>query len=352
MVVSGSFNHLSLPETTMIPVAKPSSTNLIKSFITSNIPEVKRISKGMIQLMELFIQFKKRNVKIGKDDEVFIPVNEMKKLCHHNYISFREACFKMKGFHSRLEGKCDRITGYTDAFDALFINLIILNRLSWYTKELDNKNHNSELIGTVSPGADPMNYTQTSTSARHYIWLQNLSREDKSQIYSGLHDIDIVGCFPNIFFNEMLKGVSNNQHMNLMVKHPDDFLQFCIGDNIYKKLYPQGTLIGRDAAKVVRSRLFHPPKSGRRPRRSGVEWYDTLSDYIYDVLKGAGISDPHLYFTSIEQRVIDLAIKGMGEQHVVLRIHDGFIAKDITDADNLLDCLQSITGYKWSCKLL
>lgn len=334
----------------MLPVAA-TSTQLIKSFITTHIPEVKRVSKRMVELMELFIQFKKRNPKINVDDEVWIPSATMQKLVD-NYIPFRQACFKMKGYSNHLGGKCDLVTGYTDAFDALFINLITLNRLYLPIKELDNPDHNYELIGTTSPGAHTMNYKQTPTSARHYIWLQNLSREDKSQIYAGMHDIDIVGCFPNIFFNEMLKGFSNNHYMNLMVKHPEDFLQFCIGDDVYGKLYPRGRETGRDAAKVVRSRLFHPPKSGRRPRRSGVEWYDTLSDYIIDVLKSAGVSNPHLYFTSIEQRVIDIAIRGMGEEHVVLRMHDGFIVKDITDAENLLACLQSITGYKWSWKLL
>ena len=107
----------------MDPVASPSSTSLIKSFIADNIPEVKRISKGMVELMELFIFFKKRNQKIELDAEVFIPAKTMQNLVRE-YQPFRDACFLMKGYNNHLSGKCDLITGYTEAFDALFISLL------------------------------------------------------------------------------------------------------------------------------------------------------------------------------------------------------------------------------------
>jgi hypothetical protein len=307
----------------------------------------------MIALMELFIAFKKRNLKIKRDDEVFIPARSMQELVRE-YAPFRDACFQMKGWRSYGPGTCDLVTGYTEAFDALFIRLVQLQQYRLYvvTKEFPKSDHNYELIGNVEPGAPTVNYKQTEGSARHYIWLQNLTREDKSQIYSGMRDFDIVGCFPNIFWNELLKGMSPNPHMVMMVKDPEGFLELCMRDDVYRKLYPRGEETGRDAAKVARSRLFHPPKSGRRPRRSGVDWYDGLSDEIIDTLKRSGISNPHLFFTSIEQRIIDVAIDGMGAQFVALRMHDGFIVKDITDAENLLACLECWTGYKWSSKLI
>lgn len=344
----------------MIPVASPSSTSLIKSFIADNIPEVKRISKGMIGLMELFIQFKKRNQKIDRDDEVFIPVNEMKKLCHHNYISFREACFQMKGYSNHLSGKCDLITGYTEAFDALFINLLkaqlqyqsTLSPLYWYNKELDNGDHNFELIGNLYPGADTTMYHQTEKSPRYYIWMQNLSKADKKEVYSGCVDFDITACHPTIFFKEVLKGMTSNPYMKTMIEEPEVFIQHLIDSKIYNRLYPHITVTDeRAAAKDARSRLFNLRPDGTH-RLSGIHWYDNLQAYIISEMDKMSISNPHQFFCNQERKIVEQAIDHVGAERVVLLMHDGVILKDVTFVGSICSELGFITGYQWKATLL
>lgn len=301
--------------------------------------------------MELFIQFKKNNSEIELHQEVFIPSSLMRKYVR-DYAPFREACFLMKGYHNHKTGTCDLIVGYTDAFEELFINIlkshISSNRLYLATKEQDRS-----LIGNLSPL--PHEYSKGENSMRLYHWCQNLPRETKKIVYSGALDFDIVNCFPNIFWKEVLRGESSNDDMRMMIFDSEAFLGRLVDDEIYDKLYPKKkktkrTANPRKAAKVVRSRLFHPPSSGRPPRRSGVQWYDNLSDYIINKLKENGIYDPHLFFTSIERGIIESAFDIAGRENVILRMHDGFIALPTTTTT--IQQLEERTNYKWTVETL
>jgi hypothetical protein len=343
----------------MDPVASPSSTSLIKSFIADNIPEVKRISKGMVELMELFIFFKKRNQKIELDAEVFIPAKTMQNLVRE-YQPFRDACFLMKGYNNHLSGKCDLITGYTEAFDALFISLLkaqylfqsTLSPLYLVNKELDNKNHNFELIGNLYPGADTTMYHQTEKSPRYYIWLQNLSKDHKKEVYSGCVDFDITACHPTIFFKEVLKGMTSNPYMKTMIEEPEVFIQHLIDSKIYNRLYPHLTVTDeRAAAKDARSRLFNLRPDGSH-RMSGIHWYDNLQAYIISEMEKMSISNPHQFFCNQERKIVEQAIAHVGADRVVLLMHDGVILKDVAYIGSLCSELGFITGYQWKATLL
>jgi len=309
--------------------------------------------------MELFIQFKKRNQKIHLDDEVWIPSATMQKMVD-NYIPFRDACFKMKGFHSRLEGKCDRITGYTETFDALFISLLkaqlqyqsTLSPLSLPNKVYGNKNHNFELIGDLYPGADTTMYHQTDKSPRYYIWMQNLSKEDKKEVYSGCVDFDITACHPTIFYKEVLKGMTSNAYMKTMIEEPEVFIQHLIDSKIYNRLYPHITVGDeRAAAKDARSRLFNLRPDGHH-RLSGVHWYDDLQAYIIKEIDKMSISNPHQFFCNQERKIVEQAIAHVGAERVVLLMHDGVILKDVAYIGSLCSELGFITGYGWKATLL
>ena len=343
----------------MLPVASFSDSHeLIKAFIRQNVFGVKRITPNMVKLMEVFLSFFQRNPQIEIDDEVFIPAKDMQEIVRE-YQPFRDACFKMKGFHSRADSKCDRIVGYTDQFLGLITNILKVryleqknrsryNTLYMLNKELTKESSNTNMI----PGADVENYRTSDNSARHYIWLQNLTRDMKKEIYTGLSDLDIVGCFPNIFFREVLKGQCNNFYMQMMIDQPEHFLNMLITDSVAQKLYPHKCLPqDRDSAKIARSRLFHPPTSGRKPKASGIQWYDELQSYIIDNLNTCGITDAHMFFTTIEQRIITQAIPVVGDNNVILRMHDGFIVT-IQDTEEVIKQLEVLTGYAWSHKTL
>lgn len=336
------------------------SHELIKAFIRQNVFGVKRITPNMINLMEVFLSFFQRNPQIEIDDEVFIPTEVMRK-CVMDYQSFRDACFKTKKFSNRQDKKCYLIVGYTEQFLGLITNILKIryleqkrrrsklnNTLYMLNKELCKESSNTNMI----PGAVVENYRTSDNSARHYIWLQNLTRDMKKEIYTGLSDFDIVGCFPNIFFREVLKGECDNFYMQMMIDQPEHFLNMLITDNVAQKLYPHKHLPhNRDSAKIARSRLFHPPTSGRKPKASGIDWYDDLQSYIIDNLNACGITDAHMFFTTIEQRIITQAIPVVGHDNVILRMHDGFIV-NIQDTDEIIKQLESITGYAWSHKTL
>jgi hypothetical protein len=346
----------------MLPVAFSFSDSheLIKAFIRQNVFGHKNMTANKIKLMEAFLSFFQRNPQIKIEDEVFIPAKDMQKILRE-YQPFRDACFKMKGFHSKANSKCDRIVGYTDEFLGLVTNILKVRYLE--QKKRRSKLYNTQSVVSLGltkessntnmmPGAAVENYRASENSARHYIWLQNLTRDMKKEIYAGLSDLDIVGCFPNIFFREVLKGECNNFYMNLMIVYPEHFLNMLITDNVAQKLYPHRRLPqDRDSAKIARSRLFHPPTSGRKPKASGIGWYDDLQHYIINNLNACGITDAHMFFTTIEQRIITQAIPVVGANNVILRMHDGFIV-NVQDTEEVISQLQSITGYAWSHKTL
>jgi hypothetical protein len=319
----------------------------------------------MIALMELFIAFKKRNIKIGEDDEVFIPTRSMQELVR-DYAPFRDACLKMKGYHSRGAGVCDRVIGYTDAFDDLFIRLILEQKKrmsggsplqSVVTKEFPKSannydDHNYELIGNLEPGADMSHYHQTEKSERYYIWIQNIPRVHKRIIYGGHTDFDIRACHPTIFWKEIMRGWSDNDDLRLMIEDPDAFLDKVIAWGVYHKLYPRNPVVDeRDAAKVCRSRLFFIDENTRF-KKSRIAWYDELQVLILSELQAAGISNAHQYFARMERKIIEQAIGHLGEASIALLIHDGMIVKGITDLDRVVAELEAVTHYTWKAEPL
>ena len=346
--------------------ASATPNTLLKNFIKTWCPNIKRVGAGHLKLMRLFLKFKRDNISIELHEERFIPSSEMKCITR-DYVEMRDVCFIMKGYSNHLQGKCDLIVGYTPQFDDLFIQLLhntyktqrqkeahnnTTTPLLHYTGALAQDDGLDHIFTTCRPGSNIMNYTKTEKSERYYIWLQNLKREDKKELYAGCSDLDITSAFPNIFWQEICGLSSDNTEMSLMINDPEAFLNKCIDDDVFNKIYAYKgvTINDRDTAKRARSRLFHPPESGR-PRKSGVKWYDDLQTYIISKLKTAGVTDAHLYFTSREQKIVNIAMKVIGEEHVVLRMHDGFII-DVSVNDEKLAQLQKLTGYCWKAKVL
>ena len=196
------------------------------------------------------------------------------------------------------------------------------------------------------------NYHQTDKSPRYYIWLQNISRENKRDIYNGCIDFDIAACHPTIFWKEVLKGHSTNPYMTTMIEEPEIFLQHLIDNKIHNRLYPHITVEDeRAAAKNCRSRLFNLRPDGHH-RKSGVVWYDNLQDFIINEMSSMGIDDPHKFFCRHERKIVEVAIDVIGKDHVALLMHDGMICKDIENVNWQLSRLHLSTGYVWKAKAL
>ena len=337
-------------------MASATPNALIKNFLKTYVPAIKRIGSGHLALMELFLKFKRNNISIPLDVERFIPSSEMQDITI-SYPVIREACLIMKGYSNRMSHKCDRIIGYTEQFDQLFLDVLNyefkLRKQSTSNKAVIGYLYKTAqtLLGDLYPGWSTENYTKTENSERYYIWLQNLKKEHKQVIYSGLTDLGITAAFPNIFVKEICGGKYINEDMQLMIESPEEFLNKCIVDDIYNKLYPYKGMApnDRNSAKKVRSRLFHP--SAKKGRLSGVDWYDKLQGAILQKLNESGISNAHMFFTNRELAIVNVAAGVIGESNIVLRMHDGFIC-DVTLNDELLNALQCETGYAWKAKVV
>ena len=333
--------------------------DLIRQFLKHNVPQMKRISEGAVELVWTYVRLAiDHGVVISIDDEVYLAASEARSMSKQYYIEIREVCCIMKGYHNRLEGVCDRIVSWTPAFQSLVFNVLKAQiqhnrniQLSVALKEIPNKYHIN-----LTPGADPAMYKHNpQKSARYYIGLQNLPKDMKSEIYKDYIDIDIVSCFPQIFWKEVLHCKSDNAEMRLMIEDGEAFLQKTIDDGVPAAFDAQND---RSGAKAARSRLFHPSSSinrggeRRSPRKTGIGWYDNLQSYIISKLREAGIENEHLFFTKKEQLIIDTAFDIIGRENVVLRMHDGAIVKDVKNVDMLCFKLAIETGYNFAWKKL
>lgn len=300
--------------------------------------------------MELLYKTYRSHTKIGIDDEVFIQAAEMQD-CTQQYAIIRDACCVMKGYHNRDAGICDLIIGWSTAFsDAMFIIMqeeFKSRFLSWNRSRGDQSLY---ILNKDFPGVSPMNYTASDKTHRLHHRDQNIPKTMKRLLFKGCTDYDIQACFPNIFRKNILKGKSCDM-IDFMIDRPDEFLQLIIDADAFTHLLRIDTKqSSRQKAKVMRSRLFHPPAKGPLPR-TGCSWYDDLGDIIGAWLHESGIEKPHLYFTMIEQEIIECAFDAFGRDDILLRMHDGFIAWGTDDIVDKLRRLESATGYKWTAEL-
>ena len=336
----------------MFPISQATQDQLvlIDTFLKSHC-SAKRSSQSQRELVLQWLSIKFQHMQIEPEDQVFFPADKQERLCQRNYKSIRDAVAIMKNYSNHAEGVCDLITGWTDEFDQLFIS-ILNSRIKLEKKQCKQKSKQQKFQFLLIPGADESNYRKTERSNRLYHPAQNLTREQKSSIYAGMLDFDIVSCFPQIFKQHVLGPGVTHPMLDLMLDHPDTFLQLIQDSNAYTNDVRSSGMDGRSKAKRMRSRLFHPPAEGRL-RRINVRWYDDLADWIQDRLtevteKGM----EHLFFTAVEQVIIDTAMDVIGRKRVRLRMHDGFIASEIEDADEVLRMLESSTGFRWKCNQL
>jgi len=343
------------------------SSALIKNFLKDISPPKSRITKNKIALVEeVFLPLIHKHLHIDIDAEIFIPSEVMRSYVRE-YGIIRDACFVMKGYHNRQSGLCDRIIGYTPKFEALYFS-ILKNLAAIQLKNIKKKNNNSSsnrlslvnnaFVPNLFPGACFDQYTTSDKSARLYHGAQNLPRHIKSVIYENCYDIDIINCHASIFYNELINNrqyVVNNDFKEMM-EQPEKFLQRIIKSGVHHKIWlsfkRRMKSNDRSKAKFARSRLFYPPASGRKPRKTGIKWYDDLQQYILDIFRQEGIDNPHLWLTKHEQQIINKAIETLGKDKIALLMHDGMIVFEVSDYQETLDELHKETGYMWSIKNL
>lgn len=191
--------------------------------------------------------------------------------------------------------------------------------------DFDQTGAGTGLDGYATEGWDNrLYYYGTGKSPnRWYHPLQNLTKRQKKAVWSGHWNVDIVGCFPSIWWHEM--GGSDCTLPNAHLLHPDH------KDEFYKLLMRDFNLTDPAAAKALRVTLTSDYKNRHR-YKSGVPWFDALHDRIledtYEFARVHGLTNPtaHKVFTWLEWCIIERMLEA-GEE--VLLMHDGIIFKTV-----------------------
>jgi len=344
-------------------------TALYRKFLQENVPSIKRIGSGHIALMELLYKNYRSHTKIGIDDKVFVPSATMQSLTR-DYVSIRDATCIMKGYSNFADGTCDLIVGWIPAFSELSIRLqteAVKTALSirrsgesiLYLVIKEKANEHKALSQAFFPGADLTGYAPpTDKTHRPTHWLQNMKREHRRVAFAACMDFDIQSCFPQIFRQRVLQEgtypIAEHPFFQKMVDEPEAWIASLIAADCWTYTIRQDILNGcslRDAAKAMRSRLFHPGKNGTLAD-CGWAPYDSLKDWILGCLRAREITNVHLFFTEVEQEILETAMTAAGRPHVLVRMHDGFIADGLARPHDALVAIEAATGFKWKMEIL
>ena len=313
---------------------------------------LKRIGKGIKEVISLYFNLKLKNSSINVNDQVFIPTSILKKHSKKHYQTIRDACCIMKGFSSHINGTCDNIVSWKPKFADVVIK-ILKRHTCFKHNSVRNRRFYDEL-----PGADWTKYAQVNTSGRYYISYQNLSKEYRTILFKGCDDIDIKACYPSILFRDLTDYINYNilQAGDLTELRPllnrlantDKLLQDIIDADIYVHAAKNKT--PRERAKMLRSRLFNHKINKKTAiiqplKHLGCDWYDKLGDMIYDTLLMLNIDNSHLYFSTQEQIIIQQAIDIIKRENVLLNMHDGLILKPNTITPIEIMLLDNIDPY-------
>lgn len=314
---------------------------------------ISRVFDGQLELMDLIFKTWSAHPNIERDEQVFIPTARAKSMTNQ-YRKIMDSVCKRKGYHSHAGGVCDLIVAWLPQFSDHCIDLLKRELVAVQAARRSGMDAQGapELRWSLRPGYDKSNYKQTEESNRYYAEVQNMPREVKQRVYESYWDADMINCHAAIFSKWILGGdESGNADFDLMMAEPGAFLQKIIdtGAFTYRVWNSNDEPIKR--AKRMRSKLFNPPKSGTI-KRIGVEWYDDLAHWINEQLNEAGVSNAHMYFTALEQELIDLAAKAVGEENVCVNMHDGMILEPdaAIDPQEITAILESATGMKWKCR--
>ena len=314
-----------------------------------------RITDGTIAVVEELFKLWRTNLHIKRDEQVFIPLVELRKHSSRHYATIRNACCVMKHQYN-MNQTCKLIIGWDYKFDVLCFKLLNLYVIS------NNKyiHHSRYLRVITTPGGSTAAYTNgidsktgALTSYRWYHKLQNMSKKQRDVLFNGCLDLDIVACFPTLFNKYIFKDSDKTPAAyHIMINQPQLFLKMLIDADVWT--YPQRYdkhSTPRDKAKQMRSRLFNY-KDEKPLKNVGLHWYDELALFIYKQMMDNGINKGHTYFTELEQRLVQIAIDIIGEDNVHMRMHDGFITTHITHMDILLQKIIEATGIEWKVKVI
>ena len=313
---------------------------------------LKRLGKGIKEVIDLYFQKKLLYSSIKADDQVFIPSKILNQHSKKHYKRIRDSMCQMKGFSSHITGTCDLIVGWKPRFSDVVIKILKRHAI-FKSGSVRNRKFYNDL-----PGADWTKYAQVSTSGRYYISYQNLSKEYRNILFKGCDDIDIKACYPSIFLSELQSYIyyNNLQTWYLTELRPLltrlDNSDTLLAEIERADIYVHGSveLMPRERAKMLRSRLFNHKVNKRTGmigpnRHVGCDWYDQLSDTIYDTLLMLNIDNSHLFFSTKEQIIIQKAVDVVVRENVLLNMHDGLILKPNTVNAGDIYLLNEIDPY-------
>ena len=329
---------------TSLNALKAKEEKIITKFIKEECC-IERVSKGAIELVRLLLSIKQAHPKINYNDNVFFPAARMQGMTR-KYQEIRDTCCIRLECASAEAGRCDKIINWTQTFNDLFIDLA-QERIRWEKKARKQRDAASKYKFEFFPGADETQYKKTETSNRFYHPAQNIPRGEKAILYHGCYDFDMVAAYPNIFYKLVLKDESHPM-LDLCIRDTDHFLQLIIDHEAYAwDVRNLRDVSDRDRAKMMRSKLFHPPKHGKA-QKVGVKWFDDLQQFIHEKIEDCvGKDQAHLFASAVEAELIERAFHVVGWDKICLRMHDGFIAMDIDNVDDVVGMLEWATGYRW-----
>jgi hypothetical protein len=314
---------------------------LVVEFLHNNCGIV-RIRGGQVDLINKLVNLYKTSW--NSPEALYISSSEAQRMTN-KYRDILDASCYFKGYSSRLEGVCDRIIGWREEF----VNFCIR---SWEEDfKMMRAKAKADSALWLRPGSDKANYTQTDKSCRYYAKVQNMPRKVKEGVYKGCIDADMVNCHAQLFWRHILKGdYQGNQDMQQCIESPEAFLGRISDSNAWSKEVIRQEECPRKRSKRMRSKLFNPPNQGK-PRPVGCDWYDNLAQWILERLESAGIDNCHKYFTAIEQECLADAMGAVGNDNVVVNMHDGFILdspQEVTPTE-VEKILNLATGMPWKC---
>lgn len=223
-------------------------------------------------------------------------------------------------YYSSYQGRGRTIKGWSPAAVSLFEKWKEVPCPEEIEKLFYIQTRTADIGGTLSRSF----YHRTKNSYRWYHPDQNLSSDEKKQLFKGAFNVDIISCFPSIWWYDL--GGYDCELENAYLLHPQHRLRLL---EVIKKDFG---IDDNATAKKVRTKLTASKRHANE--KTGVIWFDALREHIIaKTLKWGEQNLPedikltvHNVFTFLEAQIINRMLEA-GEE--ILLMHDGIIFRSL-----------------------
>jgi hypothetical protein len=202
----------------------------------------------------------------------------------------------------------------------------VVNRLyQFQTRDMKKKINITSINSTLRASALGRGYYhRTRNSYRWYHEAQNLTTVQKREVFRGHFNIDIVSCFPSIWWYDLQGYDCELQNAELLF--PEHRLELL---RIIKRDF---NIEDDKRAKQIRTKLTSSKR--HKTEKTGVQWFDNLREHIIEKAKKWGEHNlpegikltVHNVFTYLEAQIVERLLEA-GEE--ALLMHDGIIFSEL-----------------------